>query len=222
MTIQTLWRKALCCVAFSLVAQSAWADGLEALNRFIKTTKNGRAQFVQTVTLPSNKLKVSRGTFEFLRPNRFKFSYSKPFEQTIVADGQTLWLYDVDLNQVTARKLSTVMAGSPAALFSAAADIQVLQNDYVLQAIAPAQASPDDLEWVSASPKSKEGAASLLQVIKVGFRQTPAGVEIAALEMTDSFGQISQIKFEKVQLNTQLTAENFNFKVPAGVSVLRP
>ena len=75
---------------------------------------------MQTVTAPSSgsgvdmkagKVKLSRGTFEFLRPNRFKFIYTKPFEQSIVADGQTLWLHDVDLNQVTSRKLSSIMAG---------------------------------------------------------------------------------------------------------------
>ena len=83
---------------------TAHASGLEALDAFIKNTKSGRAEFVQTVTSPASvsgsgssaetkagKVKLSRGHFEFLRPNRFKFIYTKPFEQSIVADGQTLW-----------------------------------------------------------------------------------------------------------------------------------
>jgi len=204
----------------SLIGFSAHADGMQALDTFIQSTKNGRAEFVQTVTSPSNKIKLSRGTFEFLRPNRFKFIYTKPFEQSIVADGQTLWLHDVDLNQVTARKLSAVMAGSPAALFASAPNLQALQAEFTLQAIA---SKADGLEWVQATPKIKDknDNESLLQSVKVGFRQTPAGVEIAALEMVDSFGQTSVIKFEKVQINTNLTPANFNFKVPAGVDVIK-
>ena len=207
----------------------AHADGMQALDQFIQSTKNGRAEFVQTVTSPSSgsgadmkagKVKLSRGTFEFLRPNRFKFIYTKPFEQSIVADGQTLWLHDVDLNQVISRKLSSVMAGSPAALFASAPNLQALQAEFTLQAIA---SKADDLEWVQATPKSKgkQDNGSLLQSVKVGFKQTPAGVEIAALEMVDSFGQTSVIKFEKVQINTNLTSAHFNFKAPAGVDVIR-
>jgi len=220
----------LVCAAFAVLATSAQADGLEALDAFIKSTKNGRAEFVQTVTSPSSgsgaeakagKVKLSRGTFEFLRPNRFKFIYTKPFEQSIVADGQTLWLYDVDLNQVTSRKLSNVMAGSPAALFASAPNLQALQAEFALQALS--DKASDGLEWVQATPKSKgkQDNGSLLQSVKVGFKQTPAGVEIAALEMVDSFGQTSVIKFEKVQINTSLAPANFNFKVPVGVDVIK-
>jgi outer membrane lipoprotein carrier protein len=215
-------------------ASFAQANGLEALDTFIKSTKNGRAEFVQTVTSPSNsdgkaaKVKLSRGTFEFLRPNRFKFIYTKPFAQSIVADGQTLWLHDVDLNQVTSRKLASVMAGSPAALFASASNLQALQAEFTLQAISDkASNKADDLEWVSATPKtkgkqaSKDDGGSLLQSVKVGFKQTPAGVEIAALEMVDSFGQTSVIRFDKVQINTNLSTADFNFKVPAGVDVIK-
>jgi outer membrane lipoprotein carrier protein len=204
-----------------LCSGAVYANGLEALDAFIKNTKNGRAEFTQTVTSPSNKIKLSRGMFEFLRPNRFKFIYTKPFEQSIVADGQTLWLHDVDLNQVTARKLSSVMAGSPAALFASAPNLQALQAEYVLQAASDKTSGKDGIEWVSATPKVRDGKDSLLQSVKVGFKQTSAGVEIAALEMVDSFGQTSVIKFEKVQINTNLAPANFNFKVPAGVDVIK-
>jgi outer membrane lipoprotein carrier protein len=215
---------------------SVHADGLSALDQFIKSTKNGRAEFVQTVTSPSSgsgasngevkagKVKLSRGTFEFLRPNRFKFIYTKPFEQSIVADGQTLWLFDVDLNQVSSRKLSSVMAGSPAALFASAPNLQALQAEFTLQALSDkASNKGDGLEWVQATPKAKgkQDNGSLLQSVKVGFLQNAAGVEIAALEMVDSFGQASLIKFDKVQINTSLSAADFSFKVPAGVDVLR-
>ncbi|MDI9333856.1 MAG: outer membrane lipoprotein chaperone LolA [Cytophagales bacterium] len=213
-----------------LVGSLAHANGLEALDQFIKSTKNGQAEFIQTVTSPASsdgkagKVKLSRGTFEFLRPNRFKFIYTKPFEQSIVADGQTLWLHDVDLNQVTARKLASVMAGSPAALFASAPNLQALQAEFTLQAISDkASDKAGSLDWVLATPKTKgkQDSGSLLQSVKVGFRQTASGTEIAQLEMIDSFGQTSVIKFDKVKINTTLSTADFNFKVPAGVDVIR-
>jgi len=104
-------------------------------NPFIKGVKSGKAEFSQVVTAPAKegqvaRSKVSSGTFEFLRPGRFKFTYKKPFEQTIVADGQTLWLYDVDLNQVTARKQAQALGSTPAALIASSADIKALQADF--------------------------------------------------------------------------------------------
>ena len=102
-------------------AQEQGASALKDLENFVKNTKSGRAAFTQVVTSPAKegqipKVKTSTGSFEFLRPNRFKFLYKKPFEQTIVSDGQTLWLHDLDLNQVTARKLAQVLNGTPAAV----------------------------------------------------------------------------------------------------------
>ena len=116
-------------------AINAPAGGLESLELFVKTVKTGRADFTQVVTSPAKegqapRVKTSSGTFEFSRPHRFKFIYSKPFEQSIVADGQTLWLYDADLNQVTARKQSQVLGSTPAALIAAAPDLRALQADF--------------------------------------------------------------------------------------------
>src|SRR4051812_4037962 len=95
-------------IAFVLLACAlmARASGLDSLEEFIKSARSGRAEFTQVVISPGRegqaaRSKTSSGTFEFARPDRFRFEYRKPFAQTIVADGQTLWLYDADLNQVT-------------------------------------------------------------------------------------------------------------------------
>jgi outer membrane lipoprotein carrier protein len=154
--------------------------------------------------------KTSSGSFEFSRPNRFRFVYKKPFEQTIVADGQTLWLYDVELNQVTARKQSAVLASTPAALIASAADIKSLQVDFAL-ATGP---DVDGLEWVVATPKA---ADSSLQSVRVGFRNA----ELTVLEILDSFGQRSVITFGAMQTNSALDAGLFQFKPPVGADVIR-
>jgi outer membrane lipoprotein carrier protein len=199
-----------------LAAQTALADGLESLENFVKTVKTGRAEFTQVVTSPPKegqavRSKTSTGTFEFQRPSKFRFIYKKPFEQSIVADGQTLWLYDADLNQVTARKQSQVLGSTPAALIASAPDLRALQADFDLQ---PA-ADKDGMQWVVATPKTKDGQ---LQSVRIGFR---AGNELGALEIADSFGQKSVMSFAKVEVNPSIAGESFQFKPPVGADVVR-
>ena len=204
-------------------AQEQGATALKDLENFVKNTKSGRAAFTQVVTSPAKdgqtpKAKTSSGTFEFLRPNRFKFVYKKPFEQAIVSDGQTLWLHDMDLNQVTARKLAQALNGTPAAVIAAAADLKGLQADFTLTALPEKSVLKDGLQWVQAVPKTKEGQ---LQNITVGLKTTDKGTELAALEILDSFGQRSVMTFSQFEVNPALTATSFQFKPPAGADVSR-
>lgn len=196
-------------------AQLASADGLQSLEAFMSGTQAGRAEFTQVVTSPARdgkaeRSKTSTGTFEFQRPGRFKFVYLKPFEQTIVADGKTLWLYDVDLNQVTQRAQAQALGTTPAALLTSAPDLKALRADFTLES-APAQ---DGLEWVLATPKAKDGQ---LQSVRVGFE----GNQLAALDILDSFGQRSLIRFNGLQANPALPATAFQFKPPAGADVVK-
>ena len=205
-------------IAAILIATSvnlARADGQKSLENFVRTVNTGRANFTQTVTAPAKsgqaaRSKTSSGTFEFLRPDRFRFVYQKPFEQTIVADGQTLWLHDVDLNQVTARPQAQALGSTPAALIAAAPDLKALQAEYTLQA-APEK---DGLQWVLALPKAREGQ---LQSVRVGFR----GNDLAVLEILDSFGQKSVLVFSPLVVSTPLRAADFQFKPPPGADVIR-
>ena len=212
-------KKLFTAVLIAACAGVASADGLESLENFVKTVKSGRADFTQVVTSPPKegqaaRVKTSTGSFEFQRPSKFKFLYKKPFEQSIVADGQTLWLYDVDLNQVTARKQSAVLGSTPAALIAAAPNLQALQADFTLLA-AP---DKDGLQWVSATPKAKDGQ---LQTVRVGFKADGKSTELAALEILDSFGQRSVMTFAKVEVNPALAADSFQFKPPAGADVVK-
>lgn len=196
-------------------ALAAQAGGLESLESFIQSARSGRADFTQVVTGPAKdgqaaRSKTSSGTFEFQRPNRFRFIYRKPFEQTIVADGQTLWLHDVDLNQVTARKQAQVLGSTPAALVAASPDLATLRKDFDLQALP----DKDGLQWVQATPKAKEGQ---LHHVKVGFR----GNELAALDILDGFGQRSVLTFAKMELNAAVPADAFRFTPPSGVDVVK-
>jgi outer membrane lipoprotein carrier protein len=216
----SLMKKLFTLTGAMLCAQLAFAGAMESLDTFIHHAQSGRAEFTQVVTAPARdgqaaRSKSSSGTFEFSRPGKFRFLYRKPFEQTIVADGQTLWLFDVDLNQVTSRKQSTTLGSTPAALIASAPDLRALQADFVLQA-AP---DKDGLQWVLATPKAKEGQ---LQSVRVGLRAKEPVAELAELEILDSFGQRSVLTFSKVEINPKLAADTFVFKPPAGADVVRP
>lgn len=196
-------------------AVSASATGLGDLESFIKNVKSGRAEFSQVVTAPAKegqvaRSKVSSGTFEFLRPGKFRFIYRKPFEQTIVADGQTLWLHDVDLNQVTARKQAQALGSTPAALIASSADIKTLQADFTLADVA----EQDGLQWVQGAPKARD---SQLQSVRVGFKNG----QLAVLEILDSFGQRSVLTFSDMQANVAFGSGAFQFKPPAGADVVQ-
>lgn len=211
------------CIGLSVAALTAQADGLSALELFLKTAASGRAEFKQVVTSPPREgrpahTRTSGGSFEFMRPGRFRFVYGKPFSQTIVADGQTLWLYDADLNQVTARAQSSALGSTPAALVAAAPDMRALRADYEL-ANAPER---DGLQWVQATPRVRDGQ---LQQVRVGLREVDQGsaktAELAVLEIVDSFGQRSVLTFGQVQLNVRLAPDAFRFQPPAGADVIR-
>ena len=209
------WKLPVATFLIAACAMSVRAGGLNDLENFVKTAKAGHAEFTQVVTQPVRegqvaRSRVSSGSFAFARPQRFRFDYRKPFEQTIVADGQTLWLYDADLNQVTVRKQAAALGSTPAALIASAPDLVALQADFTLSE-APAQ---EGLEWVLATPKSRDSG---LQSVRVGFK---AG-ELARLDILDSFGQRSVLSFSGFQRSPVLDAALFQFKPPAGADVVR-
>ena len=187
-------------------AAPARADSVDTLRDFVRDVKTGQAAFTQTVTSPDGaKKKVSSGDFAFSRPNRFRFTYAKPFEQSIVGDGQKVWIYDADLNQVSARKLSNALGATPAALLAGGS----LEIDFDLAAM-PAK---DGLDWVKATPKAKDGA---FQSVLIGFR----GKDLAAVEIVDSFGQRSLLQFAQLAPNVAIAPERFLFTVPPGADVI--
>ena len=191
-------------LAFSAQAQ---ADSVDTLRDFVRDAKSGKANFTQTVTSPDgSKKKTSSGTFEFVRPDRFRFAYSKPFESLIVGDGQKVWLHDIDLNQVSVRKASQALGSTPAALLAG----DSLDRDFTLTP----EADKDGLSWAHAVPKAKDGP---FQFMRVGFR----GKELAAVEIVDSFGQRSLLQFSGVATNVSLPADRFKFTPPPGVDVLQ-
>jgi outer membrane lipoprotein carrier protein len=196
----------LLCAFFVSAAQ---ADAVDALREFTRDVKSGRTTFTQVVSSTDNaKKKTSSGSFEFSRPNRFRFAYAKPYEQVIVGDGESVWLYDVDLQQVTVRAMDQALGATPAALLAGAN----VEKDFELKV----QPSAQGLDWVQATPRAKAEAAGF-QSLRVGFK----GKALSAIELVDNFGQRSLLTFGEVAVNVAPTADTFRFTPPKGVEVLK-
>ena len=209
-------------MAVALPVLPAWAqnDGLALLGQFLQTARSGRAQFTQVViSVPKAgqpaRQRTSSGTLEFQRPGRFRFTYKKPFEQTLVADGQTLWLHDPDLQQVTARAQAQVLGTTPLALIISSTDLSGLQKDFQLQS-EPAR---DGLQWVKATPRRADGQ---MQYALAGLRAGERWPELVVLEVLDALGQRSVLTFNGFEVNPVLRADAFQFQPPAGTDVIRP
>jgi len=207
--------------ALCFVVGVAHADSMDSLSQFLKSTRSWRADFVQVVTAPAKegrpaRPKTSSGVFAFIRPSVFRFDYSKPYVQNIVADGQQLWLFDTDLNQVTVRNQAQTLGSTPAALIASAQDIASLNKEFSLKA-APSEGG---LDWVVATPKIKDAG---LQSVRIGLRVDAGQAVLSQLDIVDAFGNRSQIRFNRVEVNpANLTMANFTFVPPKGVDVVRP
>ena len=209
----SLWRRArwIAAPAVALACTSfAQADALSTLDHYLKTTRSGVASFTQTVT-NANKpgtAKTSSGQFAFNRPRQFRFDYQKPFVQTIVADGKTLWMFDADLNQVTQRPQAAALNATPASLVASSTSIATLQKQFTLEN-APAK---DNLEWVRAVPRQSD---TQIKEILIGFDAK----QLRRLEIFDSFGQRSVMEFGPFATLSSKTS--FHFKPPAGADIIR-
>jgi outer membrane lipoprotein carrier protein len=199
-----LYVAALVLFQFASVANAATLDRLRA---FVRETQTARAQFTQSVIDKNGRAtKSANGTFELSRPGKFRWAVEKPYKQLLVGDGQRVWIFDEDLNQVIVRKVGDALGGTPAALLSGNQDVE--------RAFAwtdlPAK---DGMEWLGATPLATDAAFT---EIRIGFDAKG----LAALEIVDAFGQKSLVRFSNVERNPKFTPDLFRFAPPAGADVI--
>jgi len=193
-------------LALPALSQAAALDQFKA---FVASTKTARGEFSQRlVKNEGGSARVSSqstGTFEFSRPGKFIWIYKKPYEHQLQADGEKLYIYDKDLNQVTVRKLGNALGSSPAAILFGSNDLE--QNFTLKEA-----GERDGIEWLQATPKAKD---TTFDQIGIGLR---GGVPVA-MELRDSFGQVSLLSFTKFEKNPALPDSQFRFVPPKGADV---
>ncbi len=189
----------------------ACASALDQFKSFVSATKSAKGEFTQRqVKMMDGTAKVSNssnGTFAFARPGKFIWAYQKPYEQLLQADGEKLYIYDKDLNQVTIKQLGNALGSSPAAILFGSND---LEKNFTLKEAG----IKDGLEWLEATPKTKDTTFDRIGIgLKDGVPQ--------AMELRDSFGQVSLLTFKKFEKNPAMAAEQFRFTVPKGADVFQ-
>jgi len=191
------------------LAGTAHAAALDQFKTFVSGTKSAKGEFTQQQQRKSTNGKAtppSSGSFVFARPGKFIWSYTKPYEQVLQADGDQLYVYDKDLNQVTIKKLGNALGSSPAAILFGSND---LEKNFTLSEAG----TRDGLEWLNAVPKARD---TTFEQISIGLRD---GIP-QAMELKDTFGQTSVLKFTNFQRNPSLGAQQFKFETPKGADVI--
>lgn len=185
----------------------AFAGGVDSLKQFYHKTDAMQANFMQEVVDNQGAVvQQVEGTMKLQRPNKFRWDYNKPYEQQIVSDGKEVFLYDMDLEQVTVRSLSQTLGTSPAALLAGGADVE---KSFILKNIQ----GGNGLDWVEALPKGEDSG---YERMLLGFK----GNDLREMKLYDSFKNTTSITFSAVQRNPALAVSDFLFKTPEGVDVV--
>jgi len=183
------------------------AATLERLRAFVRDTQTARASFTQTVTDKNGRMaQQASGEFAIARPGKFRWNVDKPYKQLLVGDGERVWIYEPDLNQVVKRRNDKALGATPAALLAGKDDVE---GAFDWRDLPPA----DGLDWLGATPKDKESSFS---DIRLGFDASG----LAALEIFDNFGQRTSIRLAHLERNPKLAPELFKFTPPKGADVV--
>jgi len=179
---------------------------LQKLEKFIASAHHVEANFTQLSLDESGKpVQTSYGKFYLQQPGKFRWNYTKPYLQEIVAKDDKVWFYDADLEQVIIKKIDQSIGDTPALLLSGAVD---LKAKYQLLE----QAQKNGLHWIKLIPKQQD---SSFKYILIGLK---AGV-LSEMELSDNFGQLTKIIFSELKLPKKLEPTLFDFKAPKGTDV---
>ena len=204
--------------ALFVSAPAAFASGTEQLKAFVAKVQSARGDFVQReVKAPPKNMPASgsvvptvggtsSGTFVFARPGKFIWTYDKPYMQVLQADGENLYVYDKDLNQVTIRKLGGALGASPAAILFGSND---LDKNFTLRDAGV----KGGIDWLELTPKARD---TQFQSVGIGFRDG----NLEAMELHDVFGNVTLLTFSNIQKNPPLKPGSFKFSVPKGADVI--
>jgi outer membrane lipoprotein carrier protein len=182
------------------------ADAAQRLNEALKNMDNLSADFRQTLRdEDKNIVQQSRGTLALQRPGKFAWNYLEPFEQRIIADGSELWIYDVELEQVTVKPMDAGLANAPIMIL-------MKQSDVGEQFDVSEVGQRKFLYWIELKPRD----ASLEYTdIFIGLE----GGQVKAMELQDRFGQSTQIVFDNLRRGVVHNPATFKFSPPPGVDV---
>lgn len=182
-------------------------SGIAQLERFMAKAVSAEGRFEQVVGAASgNRTEYSKGTFVFERPGKFRWEYETPYPQLLVSDGEKLWSWDPDLNQVTVQPMGDALGATPAAIL--AGDGSLERNFRLV-----AEGEQGGLAWVRAEPLASDGPFA---EVRIGLSDNM----LRRMAMQDHFGQTTVIDFIELNVDVKPAAKRFRFTPPAGADVL--
>lgn len=190
-----------------IVASAQAEEGRERLDAYLdgfRTVKAGFEQIRYDET--GSPQEIATGTMWLSRPGKFRWDYVTPYEQTIVADGERVWIYDKDLEQITVKNLTGAIGSTPSLLLGGDVD---LDAEFVVEDLGEA----NDMIWVALSPLDEDNEYA---TIRLAFDD--AGLRV--MELADGFGQTTRIRFADEERNPALDPNLFDFVPPEGVDVI--
>ena len=200
--------KKLFVLALVFITFNLQAAGLERMKDYFQNTQTAEADLQQTVfDKQGHKTQEVTGHMKLQKPSKFRWDYNKPYVQLIVGDGEKVWLFDPELNQVTVRAFSKALGSSPAALLAGGKE---MERAFDIKDVS----RKGDLEWVIAVPKLKETG---FERVFLGFKEDA----LMEMELHDSFGNRTLIQFSHLERNIKIPASSFKFTPPSGADVLR-
>jgi outer membrane lipoprotein carrier protein len=195
-------------LATSLGATTGFASPASDVEKYLSGLASWSADFEQTIDDGhGNVLRTAAGRLYLQRPGKFRWDYSKPSEQLVLADGKQIWFYDKDLAQANVRDMDTSLASTPASLLSGSGSVT---SQFNVTAMPPSAG----LAWYQLVPKHSD---TDFQVVRIGFTKNG---ELASMFLADKLNQITQLTFSNSKRNDKFAPELFTFVPPPGVDVI--
>ncbi len=183
------------------------AAAAAAVEKNLAGLSSWSADFAQTIDDGHGKiLRAASGHLYLQRPGKFRWNYTEPSEQLVLADGKHLWFYDKDLAQANIRDMDATLASTPAVLLSGGAP---LTSEFTIAALPPA----GGLDWYQLVPKHPD---TDFQAVRIGF----AHGELEQLLLADKLDQVTRLNFTHQQRNATFAPDLFSFTPPPGVDVI--
>jgi outer membrane lipoprotein carrier protein len=189
-------------------AATAYASPATQVEKYLNGLASWTADFEQTIDDGhGNVLRSAAGRLYLQRPGKFRWDYSQPSEQLVLADGKQIWFYDKDLAQANVRDMDTSLASTPASLLSGTGSIG---SQFDVTAL-PGSVG---LQWFQLVPKH---ADTDFQLVRIGFNKNG---ELASMFLGDKLNQITQLTFSNSKRNEKFAPDLFSFVPPPGVDVI--
>jgi len=194
-------------ILLCLLVRPAHATAASDVEKLLDGVSSWSADFTQTIDDGHGKVvRSAAGKLYLQKPGKFRWDYSQPSEQVILADGKQIWLYDKDLQQANVRDMDVSLASTPAVLLSGGATVS---SQFDVTALPRS----GGLDWYQLVPKHPD---TDFQLVRIGFEKG----ELASLFLADKLNQVTQLTFSNTKRNIKLLPDLFTFTPPPGVDVI--